>query len=111
MQHLLPKKAADDIFGGGIKAFVFELALVLQSATSHLLILHLLSEVSKRRTAGHHLIDAAAQSPPVHRRAVALLPQDLRGHVTSRTSLATHRGETGSGMRKISKRHKSSLYF
>lgn len=67
MLRLLPEKTADDIFGGSIKAFVFKLALLLQSAASHLLVLHFLSEVFERQTSGHHLIDAAAQSPPVHR--------------------------------------------
>lgn len=74
MLHPLHEKVTDDIFGGSIKAFVFKLALVLQSAASHLVILHLLPEVSKRQTSSHHLVDAAAQSPPVHRRAVVLLP-------------------------------------
>lgn len=93
MLHLLLEKAGDDIFGGSIKAFVFKLALVLQSATSHLVVLHLFPEVFERQTGSHHLVDAAAQSPPVHRRAVVLLPQNLRGHVTRRTGLRTHRGE------------------
>lgn len=68
---------------------VFKLALVLESATNHLLILHLLLEVFKRQAGSHHLIDAAANSPPVHRHAVVLLPQDLWSHVASCTSLTT----------------------
>lgn len=93
MLHLPLEKEADDIFGGSVKALVFELALVFQSATSHLLILHLLPEVFEWQTGGHHLIDAAAQRPPVHRHAVRLLLQNLRSHVAGRSSLATHRGE------------------
>ncbi len=90
MQHFLPEKTADDIFSRRIKVFVFKLALILQSATSHLVVLHLLSEVLERQTGSHHLIDAAAKSPPVHRRVVALLLQNLRSHVTCCTSLTTH---------------------
>ncbi len=110
MLHFLLEKACDDVFGGSIKAFVFKLALVLQSATSHFAILHLFSEVFERQAGSHHLVDAAAQSPPVHRRAVVLLPQDLRSHVTRRTGLTTHRGETERGIRESSKGHKSSPY-
>lgn len=94
MLHLLLEKAADDVFGGSIEAFVFKLALVLQSAASHLIVLHLFPKVSKRQTGSKHLVDAAAQSPPVHRRAVVLLPQNLRSHVAHRSSLTTYRGET-----------------
>ena len=100
MLHLLLQKAADYIFGGSIKAFVLKLAFFLQGAASHLLLLHLLPEVFEGQTGSHHLIDAAAESPPVHRRAVMLLPQNLRGHVAGRTSLTAHRGEEESRMRE-----------
>lgn len=91
MRLLLLEEAADEVLGGSVKVFVFKLALVLQSATSHLLVLHLLSEVLEGQAGGHHLVDAAAHGPPVHGRAVVLLPQNLRRHVASRTSLTTHR--------------------
>ena len=87
--RLFPEEAADDVFAGSVKASVFKLDVVIQSATGHLLYLHLFSEVFKRQTGGQHLVHAAAQSPPVHTRAIALLPQNLRGHVARRTSLTT----------------------
>lgn len=87
--RLLPEEAADDVFAGSVKASVFKLDVVLQSAAGHLLVLHLFSEVFKRQTGGQHLVHAAAQSPPVHTRVVAIVLQNLRGHVARRTSLTT----------------------
>lgn len=88
--HLLFQKVTDEIFDGRVKVAVLKLALVLQSATRHLFVLHLFLEISKRQTGGHHLVDAAAHRPPVDRHAVVLLPQDLRSHVAGCTCLRTH---------------------
>lgn len=88
--HLLLQKVTDEIFEGSVKVPVVKLALVFQRATRHLFVLHLFLEVFKRQTGGHHLVDAAAERPPVDRHAVVLLPQDLWSHVAGCTCLRTH---------------------
>lgn len=93
--HLLHQELTDNAFCVSVKEFLLKPALVLQCTSSHLLFMHFLSEVFIWQSSGDHLIDAAAQRPPVHRFMIILLPKDLRGHVASGTSLRTHREESG----------------
>lgn len=87
--NLLLEKATDEVLDGRVEVSAFKRALVFQSAPRHLFVLHLFFEILKRQTGGHHLVDAAAHGPPVHRRAVVLLPQDLWSHVTACACLKT----------------------
>lgn len=87
--HPLFQKATDEILDGPIKVSVFKLALIFQSATCDLFILHFFFEIFKWQTSSYHLIDAATNGPPVHRHAVVLLLQNFWSHVTGCTCLRT----------------------
>lgn len=67
--NFLLEELLDDVLGGGIKALVLPLGLLVDNAALHLLLLHLLLlalGAFERCVAGHHLVDTAAQGPPVH---------------------------------------------
>ncbi|TNN69863.1 hypothetical protein EYF80_019931 [Liparis tanakae] len=86
----LLEEQLDDVLGGSIKALVLPLWFLADNAALYLLLLHLLLlalGAFERGVASHHLVDTAAQSPPVHRCPVWSFGQELRGHVCSSTGL------------------------
>lgn len=70
---LLLKELLDDGLGGRIKVLVLPWGFIIDDATLHLLLLHLLLPgfgTLEWGVGGHHLVDAAAQGPPVHGRPI-----------------------------------------
>ena len=88
--HLLLEELLDDVLGRGIETAVLPLGLLVLDPPLDLLLLHLLFLTLwafEGSVAGHHLVDTAAQGPPVHGGPVRGLGQQLRGHVGSGTGL------------------------
>lgn len=92
---LLLKELLDDGLGGRIKVLVLPWGFIIDDATLHLLLLHLLLPgfgTLEWCVGSHHLVNTASQRPPVDRCPVGNFVQDLRGHVRSGSSLGRCRG-------------------
>ena len=67
--NLLLEELLDDVLGGSIEALVLPLWFLVLDTALYLLLLHLLFLALgpfERCVASHHLVDTAAQGPPVH---------------------------------------------